>query len=251
MKKLNELFLASCLALTSCSSTSIQRKQIESFESRFYTSPLKAVFPNFEFSENELRALTMEAKREFPEQLLPYDFIPGCDGDILMGKLKEQIKDEKFDYRTLLFVFVGSGHLNSACINLNKEFNLFYFSEAPHTRDEETALYFLYDISQFYRKHGYNLRLEDRKPNVIIYGDDYGFDFDFTGHFPTVRELKNLGIERIIFACEGIMPRDDLTVEDLDYNALTAMNDKYLFEYLKESEREGIRVKVLGIEFRR
>ena len=47
------------------------------------------------------------------------------------------------------------------------------------------------------------------------------------------------------------MPRDDLTVEDLDYNALTAMNDKYLFEYLKESEREGIRVKVLGIEFRR
>jgi len=244
--KASRLIITPLVFLSSCLTTQ------GVLERKLSVNPVEASIGRYSYlfddTEREIERIRELAEDEDVSWFL--SVLKEMRGEKLTRGLNKKIEERKFSEEDLLFVFTGAIHLNEFYFSLKDRFNVFFFSEVPYLLDEEEFSEispFLF--SQFLGGVGEG-RFVRGRPNAIIYGDYHTEDFDFSGYFPNVSELKDLGIKRVFLAYERMRSEfiDLNSFENYLKRRSEVEENKSLLEYLREAENSGVKVEIFGLE---
>ena len=131
---------------------------------------------------------------------------------------------------------------------LKDRFNLYFIGESSFVESYEefskpNNMY--YYFAQFYNKKMYETMHNPKKGNAIIYGDNHSRDFeDLRKFLPLISELKKQRIRKIVYAKEGIKSAKRWSIKNFRFD-----ENNSLRSYLREAEKNGVKVSCIGIEY--
>ena len=152
------------------------------------------------------------------------------EGSKLADRL--ELKEEK---DTLVIVNADATHIKAIGDALQKKgYNVYFFAEPSYVKSykefmDEPTLYenFFQFFSVLYNEP-FIQKINPDNPNAIVYGSDSSRDFDCRNYLPTLWNLNEKGVSKIIYA--------------------SSTENKHLADYVGFLQRAGIKVERLNLK---